>query len=148
MSQRGRPSLYDEPATRLRATVPRSLNERVRAAGVSSKQIATVLEDFLDQDDHFGLVAKQEATAELARKKMREAYALKRQLQTTRTELGNIKRAVQQTYRAATGTSRREMLSLWRRVKDELADVDGMAATVEDRLRRMREANLAMAVAK
>jgi len=148
----GRPRLYGEASARLEVCLPASVAQRVRDLGLQSKQIATVLEDFLNDDAHLGLVQKTTALGDAwnqDRRRLEEAIrkgnALKHQLVDARRNLANEHRAITQLVRNAPAGERRGLIQTLHTMKKHRGDLDVDLHAIEDLLHRAARAHMAVA---
>lgn len=145
-----RPSLYSERGERLKVTVPASVAGRVGSGTAASKLVATVLEDFFNQErrhqDQVRKAMDLKEQVQIADKGWREALGelrnLKVALSKSRQEYADLSRSLKASLRQASGATRADMLKLWHRVNkaEKKAGVD--VQDVEAQMQAIRSAQV------
>jgi hypothetical protein len=151
LSAFGRPALYGEAGERLHVTIPASLAHRLKESGVASKQIATVLEDFLEDDAHFALVDNLAMTRAQSLERGKRAMHLQEELERAKKRLQALQTSVSVAYARAPRGGKMALFATVQRLKHEAQGLDDMgdviAGEVDRWKRRMAEANARLAVA-
>lgn len=145
--------MFGGASERLHLSVPADLAGRVREMGLSSPQIAAVLQDFVDDDSHLGLVMLKDALQGRAKQEkrradeaIRQAHAHRDRMIRLRDALANERRAFTQLVRNAPRSERRDLIIRLRGLKQAHDDADVDIHTVEDLLNRASRANMAVEV--